>query len=164
MRFSHCSRKGTLRLQINQPQNNAPRAQSHTHMHAALEHKQCSDASAGTPGGGHIPLPCQCRWADCGVVSGRRYQDIRAEFSNDGLHGQWIRMREWCFRHCFNKSKYQVEDVDTQIVALKHHEEIKILKSQSQRHLPTAEPTAEPDLVPARVDGGEAAGGGDARP
>eukprot|EP01043_Picozoa_sp_COSAG02_P035165 COSAG02_NODE_2502_length_8672_cov_3.830631_2_plen_116_part_00 len=59
-------------------------------------------------------------------------------------------MREWMFRHCINKSKYQAAgDGDHKKAAEKaaelHHEEIKTLESKSKRLLIINPPEPEPD-------------------
>ena len=81
-----------------------------------------------------------------------RYQDIRAEFSNDGVRGQWIKIREWSFRHCFNKSKYQVQEEDHAEVAKRHHAEVKVLESKSNRLMKLASTQESEDSEPAEDD------------
>ena len=34
-------------------------------------------------------------------------QDAKREFVNDGPYGQYVRVREWCFRRCLKKTKYE---------------------------------------------------------
>lgn len=101
-----------------------------------------------------------------------RYQDIRAEFSNDGIRGQWIRIREYCFRHCCKTEKYQVKVVkedgtllsmedSIKHVAEQHQEHLKTVRSKSRRHMGAAAAAADgANILPAHKEdeGGEAQG------
>ena len=44
-----------------------------------------------------------CCWPD------ERYQDFLSVFSNDGITGQWIVLREWWFRSCCSAMGGRVE-------------------------------------------------------
>ena len=104
------------------------------------------------------------------TILDERYQDFRSLFANDGVQGQWIRVREWWFRKCCaavggKADKFKADAHTDEMIALEkqlHRERLGSIKaldvSKINRKLAVTPDDVQLETIPDDAESGAGTG------